>query len=485
MKRNVFFTLTIICLVVGLGLSSCGKKKEAGPEIGEELIAKLNNNSVGLTLTVEKNNISVEHGEKNGYRVTLKNPALNLDLSSFKELNIQLDAEKPNIPMGAQEMVFLYVPGGEYLEMLSTKGFHMEMNFSEFAGETHEKKVDMALKLNIGEMAIKGYDMTPLLDTASKKQTALDVLADFMNRNSSAESSAADIRYELKVTREDGKKYSVFFEMANVEGTQSIQPEFFIPLYAQKDQFPDFNRLLEQGKPLFNFDARCAGVKCTVNKDEKLLGSGTLADCSIKYYLEPDSEKSSFDYGMDWDLKGLKLTVPGQKTIELAGDIREWGMKFTVKKLKIPLIKAYFQVLKGSMEVSNIEDESERKKAQQQTMANVLKIGAELVKSKPEIRFSLSPFKHYFGEMSGEGMFQLAGLDAPPVGKASATVLDVDGILGKLRAGNVFPPESMEKISAAVKSILKIDESGNGTVTFEISPDQPGQYLLNGNPVKF
>jgi hypothetical protein len=43
----------------------------------------------------------------------------------------------------------------------------------------------------------------------------------------------------------------------------------------------------------------------------------------------------------------------------------------------------------------------------------------------------------------------------------------------------------MEKISAAVKSILKIDESGNGTVTFEISPDQPGQYLLNGNPVKF
>jgi hypothetical protein len=156
-------------------------------------------------------------------------------------------------------------------------------------------------------------------------------------------------------------------------------------------------------------------------------------------------------------------------------------MKFSLENLSAPFVKSYFDLAKKNYEMSTAMD---KEKLQQQKMTMGLTIASEFIKSKPAIKFSISPFKHHFGELQVELNFQFLNLMAPPVGKAVVHIPGINGILAKITGEKLLSPKTQEGLLKLTKQYVLIDENGNGTITFETRPDQPGTFFLNGKPIK-
>jgi len=197
---------------------------------------------------------------------------------------------------------------------------------------------------------------------------------------------------------------------------------------------------------------------------------------SFAYYLKPNMEKTAFNFGSACDLKSLSLNIPGKKEIEQMGSIHEMGMKFAVENISAEFGKAYFDLIKTSMEMSHAEDKEQFE--QQQAAMGIQLMGA-FMQSKPVIKVSLSPFKHYFGEMSAVAQFQFPGAMTPE-GKAEVKVMKVNDILSKLKEENILKPEAAAGMEQTIAQFLVIDDNGDGSLTFETKADQPGKYFVNG-----
>jgi hypothetical protein len=211
------------------------------------------------------------------------------------------------------------------------------------------------------------------------------------------------------------------------------------------------------------------------------LGSGTVDHMSFSYFLKPNETNSFFTYGFNWDMENMNVSVPNRKEIELAGNIQQWGMKFSLENLSAAFVESYLVLVKKSYEMSSSMD---KEKLRQQQMTMGLTIASEFMKSKPAIKFSVSPFKHYFGELEAELNFQFRNLMAPPVGKAVVNIPKINEILTKIEEEESLPQKTREKLLKLAKKYIPVDENGNGILIFETRQDQPGIFFLNGKPIK-
>ncbi|MFC2146518.1 hypothetical protein ACFLRT_04060 [Acidobacteriota bacterium] len=484
MKRNI--TLSALMLSVSFALlliPNCGKTRQTVKtdiEVAAELVQILNE-APGLTIKSEPANIIVEPSEKNRYLITLKDPVIGFDISKF---NMGIPIKDTKIPVKLKEVVFKYGPGEKYLQLVSVRELFLDWDFSGFiktAGEAKDKPglPGMAIKISMGKAAFKNYNISPLLDTKTKD--LMELVGEFLEKNQSPESVAEHITYEFGFLSKEQEKISILLDIEKIESHQKALSDIFISLYKKGRELPDFSKMLTQGKPLLDLEMSSSLVKLTVKENENVLGSGTVDKISFSYFLKPDETNSFFIYGFTWDMKYLKVSVPNNKEIELAGNIDEWGMKLSLENLTAPFVKSYFDLVKKNLEMSAAMD---KEKLQQQQMMMGLTIASEFMKSKPTIKFSISPFKHHFGELEAAMNFKFLNLMAPPVGKAVVNIPKIDEILTKIAGEKSLSQKTREVLLKLAKKYVPVDENGNGAITFETRQDQPGTFFLNGKPIK-
>ena len=483
MKRNILLSVMVLSVSFAfLLIPNCGKPgetREADIEIAQKLVQRLNE-VPGLTIKSEPGNMMVEPSGKKRYFITLKDPAIGFDISKF---NMGIPIKDTKIPVKLKEVVFKYDPGKKYLELVSVRELFLGWDFPGFiktAGEAKDKPglQGMTIKISMGKAAFKNYDITPLLDTKTKD--LMELVGEFLEKNQSPESVVEHITYELGFLSKEQKKVSILLDIEKMESHQDALSDIFISLYKKGRKLPDVSKVLTQGKALFDLEMSSSLVKLSVKENENVLGSGTVDKISFSYFLKPDETNSFFIYGFTWDMKNLKLSVPNNKEIELAGIIDEWGLKFSLENLTAPFVKSYFDLVKKNYEMSATMD---KEKLRQQQMMMGLTIASEFMKSKPAIKCSISPFKHHFGELEAELNFQFLNLMAPPVGKAVVNIPEINEVLAKIAEEKSLSQKTREGLLKLAKKYVPVDEYGNGAVTFETRQGQPGTIFLNGTPI--
>ena len=483
--KNKSFTILLIMGIVSLFLitANCGKSEQktdnkAAMDAANQVLEALNKIPFGVTTTVDPANISAE-AKGDRFLVTFKNPAVTFDTSAYKSFSFGDQFKEMKIPMSFEELTYLYGPKDNYLEIVSATGFTFEMDMSKMIKlpeGTEELPADftMKLKMEMGKMTFKGYNISAMLKYQG--QDLLELLALFLKDNQSLESSVENFKYDIGFTTKDKKNMSILMEAEKIEGIQKSISDLILLLYKKDAESPDFNKALEEGNPIFDLSAKCTNLKISVKEEGNELGGGSLGNISFAYYLKPNDEKTAFNFGSVCDLKNLSLNIPGKKEIEQMGNIQEMGMKFALENISSEFGKAYFDLIKKSMEMRHSAD---KEQLQQQQAAMGMQIMGAFMQSKPVIKVSLSPFKHHFGELSAVAQFQVIGMMAP-VGKAEVKVMKVNDILSKLKEENILPPEAAAGMEQTIKQFLIIDDNGDGSLTFETKADQPGKYFVNG-----
>jgi hypothetical protein len=485
MKRNISLIMKMLSVSAALLLliPNCGEHRETvktDTEIAAELVQTLNE-IPGFTIKVEPGNMIVEPSENNRYLITLKNPVIDIDISKF---NMSIPIKVTKIPVKMKEVVYQYGPEEKYLGMISIREFFMGWDFQDFlptVGDAKDKSElqGMTFKLSMAKAEFKNYDISPLLDTKAKD--LMELGGELLGRNQSLEATAENITYELGFLSKEKGKISILMDIEKMQSHQKALSDIFISLYKKGQKLPDVSKLLAKGKGLLDLKMDNSSVKLSVKENENELGSGTVDHMSFSYFLKPDETNSFFTYGFTWDIENMKVSVPNNKEIELAGNIQQWGMKFSLENLTAGFVESYLDLVKKSYEMSATLD---KEKLKQQQMAMGLTIASEFMKSKPSIKFSISPFKHYFGELEAELNFQFLNLMAPPVGKAVVNIPKINEMLTKIEEEKLFSQKIREELLKLAKKYVTVDENGNGRITFETRQDQPGTFFLNGKPIK-
>jgi hypothetical protein len=490
MKKRTFFVLTALSLVLCLSIIHCGKAKEtASPKIAEDLIQRINQGPFGFAIKVDPADISMESLGGKQYLITLKNSGMTFDTAALKDLNIGVPLKSMKIPLKTEELVLRYSPGKEYLAMVSGKGIVWDWDFSDVLNMPenqppgiNQKIQNMVLNMKIGSVAYKAFDISALINPELKN--VFQLLKEMMDKNRSFEWSIKDLTYDIHLTDMQNREVSIILEAEKMTGQQDVCAEVFIPLYEKAGQSPDFKTFLGQGKPLFNLEGDCSMFKLYLKKDGQIKGGNTVDKMSFSYFLKPDETGSAFIYGFTLDMNAFKLSLPLNKDAEKLSNIPRWNIAFSLENINPGLAQAYFDLTKASMSmsrpVSTSQQDNQQIKAQHMMMG--VKIMNAFVQSKPIIKFSFSPFKHYLGELTAEGKFQVLTI-GPPVGKAALKILDVRGVLKKLKEEDTISSKTVEWISRFFAEHVMKDGKGNGTITFEIKKDQPGKYFLNGSPL--
>lgn len=381
-------------------------------------------------------------------------------------------------------MCLNYDPRGKYLELVSFRELFLELEWLEFVNPAVPVKArpglqGMTIKMSIGKAAFKNHDISPLLE--AKTKDLMELVGELLGKNQSPGAVVEHITYDLAFLSKEKGKISILLDIEKMESRQKALSDIFISIYKKERELPDVSKVLKQGKALLDLDMSTSAVKLFVKANENVVGSGTVDGTSFSYFFKPDETNSFFIYGFTWGMKNLQVLVPGNKEIESAGDIDQLGIKFSVENLSAPFVRSYFDLVKKSQEMSAAVD---KEKLLQQQMTMGLTIASEFIKSKPAIKFSVSPFKHHFGELKAELNFQFLNLMALPVGKAVVNIPGINEVLAKITGEKLLSQNTRERILKFAQKYVLIDGNGNGTITFETKPDQPGTFFLNGNPMK-
>jgi hypothetical protein len=482
MRKKFFFNLSIIITIICITLPFFNSCKKSGP--ASQLIDAFNKSP--LTIKIDKDNAktSVKPSGTNRFLVTFIDTPFTFDSASVKDLPIGNMFKTKKISLSCKEVTFLYGPNEKYLELISAKGF----SFSMDSLKTTEKKekqettpsLDSNIKLNIDSMSFKNYKISSILtyDGSDIMELLVKITAESQNQEYTVEKPV----YEFNTPGDDKKNNSATLEAEKIKFHQREVSPLFLSIYNKKEApMPNFSNALQQGIALMDLNANVSNLKVSVKENGKELGSGSSVYSTIDYFLKPNESRSAYNFGINWDLKNLKLSVPGNQIIETAFDIHEIGFKFAIDNLSPDFISAYFELTRVAMEM-NAADDKDKAQQQQAIMMSGMKIGTEFIKSKPAIKLSLSPLKHALGEMSGEALFQFPNL-LGPVGAASVKIPRVNDIMGKLKKENLIPPDSIQGIEQFLKKLFVIDKKGDAVLSFETKQDQPGKYFLNGKSI--
>lgn len=484
MKKHLYTTFLILGIFsLFLTTANCGKAEQkvdpkVAMETANQLLEALNKMPLGVKTEVEPANISVDaSGDR--FLVTFKNPAITVDTSIYKTLSFGDKFKEMTLPMAFEELTYLYGPKENYLEMVSAKGFAFDIDMSEMikipeGSEEPAEDFMMKLKMEMGTMAFKGYNISAML--TYQGQDILEMLELILKDSPSLESSIENFKYDINFTSDEKKNMSVLLEAGKIEGKQHAISNLLLSLYKKEGESPDFNKALQEGTPLFDLFAKCENLKVSVKQDGNELGGGSFENTSFSYYLKPNDGKTAFNYGSTWDLKNLSINVPDKKEAELIGKINEMSMKFALESISAEFIKAYFDLTKKSMVLGGSADKD---KLQQQHANMGMQMLQAFMQSKPVIKLSLSPFNHYFGELSAEANVQFPSM-MTPAGKAEVKILKINDILTKLKGEKLITPEMVAEIEQSIKQFIVVGDNGDGTLTLEMKADQPGKFFLNG-----
>lgn len=466
--------LPVIIILLLLVAAGCGKNQTGDEAPAHEELLK----TIRQTCSAIGIDFSADSGEsaRDSDLVTLKNVVVSTDTSALKDLRAGVMFKSGTLPIQMKEIVFNYKPSENYLGLISIKGMDLHWQFKIPDSKTSSLS---EIKLSADDILYDEHNVSPLL--ASKAATGTELLIELFSSDTAMKSTTKDMVYELNFVGEKGKKLSFHMEFSEIRGSQNMNPDIFLGLYTKKEKDPpDFNNILDQGSPVFDINLVCAPLKVIYKADGLRLGGGELDGLSFGYFLKPDNSRKFFTYGMNMEIKNMNVSTTGNDALSILSRVKELKADLSVVKLSAGFAQAYFDLMKKSAELNQKANPDAIRKAQ---AAMGMKIFMEFMKSKPGLKFSISPFIHELGEMEAHGKFRFSGISIPS-GKAKLKIKNANELLNTLRNAKDLPPLISQVLVKTLTGILKINDEGDGLLVFETREKFPGQFFINGKAIR-
>lgn len=477
------FTLGLVTLV--LLTINCGKAREKSKEqVAEQLLRFLNKQLPGSSYQVKPENRVVEPIGNNCYRITFKDFTFNTDLPGivstiFKIMYKNIDFPKVNIAR-IEEAVMTYDADKNDIRMHWLKNMKVEYELPELPGNNPTSQLQGArlkkIHGNVGKITYKDLNVDTRMKTGKKDMPKIGenpfqgVLLPF-------DSTIENLKFGITVVTKQEDLISFFLEIEKMGNTETgpEDADAFIYLLDKDAPPPDLNRTLKKGLAIVDVNFQVGRVKVSIEKNGTLWGSGAMDNVSYSLFLKPDDSGNRFKFGFGIEIKNLKLSIPGKEEIELLGNVKELRHDYSMENLSNKATLAFLKLFRNFFQLRALDHLSMR-----EIMFQAFHFQAEMYNSKPVIKFSISPLKHYFGGVEAKLHMRLPGLLAVPEGKMSVRLFKIDETLNKLKETNLLSPGVWKTILQILDKYTVREENGDASMTFELDPAYPGKYFLNG-----
>ncbi len=481
-QQNRIERIFILGLVVlGLLVSNCGKSAEvSNAEVAERLLNDLNKRLPRTQIKVKPENRLVKPVGNDRYRIIFKDCTFRTDLAwMVKSINKNLLLkDNPYTELDTvriKEVVIFYGPKEAYLNLQSLNGMSLDCSDLE-TGSLGDFRIK-SMNVSIGNITFNNLNISDLLKSGAKDFSEMTKKS-LKEAFRPGETALKNLKFKL--TGVTGKKedLSILLEIEKIgsikEGKED--PYIMVYLFKQDAPAPDLLKTLHKGLAVMDLNVGLGKANLSIKKNGIQWGEGAVESASYSQFVKPDKSRSSFKAGYSFGIKNLHLSLPGKREIEALSKIKEFHFNFSMEHLSPAAVLGLLEFVKKVIQLRDLADAGQM----QEILVQAGKFWNEVFKSNPQIKCSISPFKHYLGELSLEAMIRQF---FPPAAELKVKILKIDDILQKLEECCLFSPAAMKAILHNLEKCTIRKENGDASMTIELKPDQPGQYFLNGKPV--
>lgn len=486
MKR--FFGWISIVLVVVFLLSGCSKvPKEMSVKDVQDLLSNVNSNPYGIKFQAKDADISARPAELEddceGFVITLKNPDISFDTSMLQEFSP--DLKKTVIPMKASEMVMSYDFKQERLNILSLTDVALEMNVMDLVnidkpkGDTPKPlEGPVMVKWTADKVAMKNYIITALMNTG--EATAKDVMLKFMADNNNVHFVVTDMDLKMSMDLGEEKKTEVSVTTERVEAHQRMRADFFTSWLKGEMTVEKADRMMAGGQSMFHLYGKFLNSNFDVDVMGKEVAVGNLWQLDFANFLKPDDKGKFYEYGFFYNVKQLRSSIPSAAGMEqLLTNFKELNINMIINHLTPEVVAAYLK-----LSSINFSSEYKDKEAKQQAMVKeAMGFAPKIFASKPIFKFTILPFRNHFGEVNLNSQFQFLSAGWPE-GTATVKVKDMAKMIANIEQDDFINEKIKKNLISILNEYFLPDPKDTGVLTFEVKPGQPGEFILNGKPLK-
>ena len=472
-----------VILVCGLflGLTACspsgGKLSTADVQV---LLQRLNSSPLGLTVTADDTAVTTEllRGESGRFLIRLDHPRVSFNTGLLRELDDSIPLLE--FPMGMEELVLVYGPEDDYCALRSAAGLTVTLDESVFdqvaqAAEAEgEELQQVSMTYRIGKIESNDYDMSLLLNP--EEQDIQEIFVGLLSANATIQAAMTDFQLEVLIKDEEGR---LNVAVDHASSRASVHPDLMTLFLSSGETGSIVSSLFSQKDPFFEIDYQMDGIELSLSTPEE----------DVKFHLEgidinnsalPTADGSTFRFGFGWDVRGMSSEGIKEKDTAALTQAKRLNLEFSVDGLPSGFLEAYLKLLKAVQSFGAERDPSELEGLQTQAMG----LTGHIMQAKPIIKLKVSPLDHAYGRLEADASFQIVGM-RPPVGRAAVTISDIEGLREALERDQILPAERLGAFMEWLGKLFEVDESGRGTLTFEIKEEDPSHFYLNGKPQKF
>jgi hypothetical protein len=472
----------VLACVLILGYSTCSRSA-AEPSAAEvqEFLERFSSSSLGWRVSADDSAIEVEplRGESGRFVIVLNNPKCTFNTGVYQEMDAKIPAIE--LPMEMEEMVLIYGPEENFCAMRSASGVEFTIDVTQFIPESKRAEIEEKeggsipeISYRVGRIESNDYDMSLLLaqDERGFQETVMGMMA----ANPDIKATMTD--FEIEVPLHEGEnKFNLRLDKL-VSGI-AVHPDLMALFLRTGDSGTIISSLFEQKDPFIKVDSKMEGFSLSIStEDTDVLFQ--LEGIALGYSAVPIPGGSTFRFGFDWDFQGLRSEGLKEKDVAALTQVNRMNLELSVEGLPSEFLDAYLKLLNAAQTFQTEKDPSELEGLQMQAMG----LAGHIMQAKPVITLKVSPLDHAYGRLEADASFQVVGMRSP-VGKATVTVSDVNALSEALERDQILPAEQLGAFMEWLGKMFQVDDSGRGTLTFEIKEEDPSNFYLNGKPQKF
>lgn len=489
MKQNVLARLFVLGMVIFvLCIVNCEKGPQQSDEkVVEQLLNHLNTRLPGSQFKIDPKTSIVEPVGKNRYQITCKNAYFTSDLAwivnvIFKNFSSGDSPYKKLDTVRMQEVVIVYGPKENYLNLSSIKGMSLKHDFSKTPGTNQLSGIGgfavKWIRVSIGKITFDDLDINQLLESGKKDFTKV-VSGPGPGAAQPSESTLEQLKLEISGLTAKRDSLSIILNIEKIGSVDEGKEDYNISAYMlDKDAPPpNLKDTLEKGLAINDLKIKLGKVNLLIEKNGSKEGNGAMDNAYYSQYMKPDEIRKSFQLGHGLEIKNFKLSLANKKDIQLLSRVKEFKYGFSIKHLSPGVVQTFLDLIRKGFISRDLADSTKMN----EFTSLVMKLWLEIMNSKPHIQFSIS-LKHYFGDMDVTADIYLHNLLSGPILKITVDIFKLDDILNKLKQANVFPDYILMQIRQIIEKQGVKKENGDVSIIYERNIQQLSEFFSNINP---
>jgi hypothetical protein len=470
MKQNTFsrlFTMGLVVLI--LFTVNCAKSHEySNKEVIAKLTEYLNSRIHGSQYKIDPETTIVKPIGNNRYHITLKNSVFITDLTEsvnliYKYLSTTDDPYSEMDSGRMEEVTLIYGPGENFLRLLSIKGLSVEGDLSDAKGINKSSafggfETDK-ISISIGKITYQypeGYD-------------------------SGSTETMEHLKIRLSGATAKKDNISILLDIEKIGKVDTGKEDDALSSYLMDPNAkpPNLQTALDTGAAINDLNIQLGKMNILIKKNGGKLCDGTIENAAYLQFMKPDGTGQSFKFGHGIQLKNLRLSIPGEKKLQLLSSVKEFCYEFSIKNLSPGAAIAFLDLVRNSYTLRNQADST----GMNEYMTLVTKLIFQIMNAKTHMEIKIKPFKHYFGEMEAVVDLRLYNLMMGPILEITVDIIKVDDMLNRIKEANVFSDSMLKQIEQFLEKQAVKKENGDASIIYEMDIHQLRQMFLKGNPL--